>query len=74
LIDFFHTYIVKTMGEGENKTPNCLKCIHFKITWDPDFPRACEMFGFKGHNMPSVEVLHATGQPCPVFVLKEGLK
>ena len=62
------------MGIGENKNPNCLKCVHFKITWDPAFPRACEIFGFKGQNLPSMEVLSATGKPCPAFVLKEGLR
>jgi hypothetical protein len=58
----------------EHKNPNCLKCAHFKITWEPEFPRACEMFGFKGRIMPSAEVLRATGQPCPAFRLKEGLQ
>ncbi|MDR1929900.1 MAG: hypothetical protein LBQ44_04635 [Treponema sp.] len=56
------------------KAPNCLKCAHFRITWDPAFPRACEVFGFKGQNMPSAEVIRSTGKPCPAFVLKKGLK
>ncbi|MDR0402643.1 MAG: hypothetical protein LBH35_03535 [Treponema sp.] len=56
------------------KPPNCLKCAHFKITWDPDFPRACEIFGFKGQSLPSQEVQRATGLPCPAYRLKEGLK
>ena len=62
------------MGIGESKKPNCLKCVYFKITWDPAFPRACEMFGFKGQSLPSVEVFNALGKQCPLFVLKEGLK
>jgi hypothetical protein len=53
---------------------NCLKCAYFKITWDPAFPRACELFGFKGRAMPSAEVRRAAGQRCPAFRLKEGLK
>jgi hypothetical protein len=56
------------------RNPPCLKCVHFKITWDSSFPRACELFGFKGREMPSLEVQRATGQPCPAFVLKTGLK
>jgi hypothetical protein len=32
------------------------------------------MFGFKGQSLPSAEVFNATGQPCPAFSLKEGLK
>jgi len=59
---------------GENNPPNCLKCAHFKVTWDPERPRSCEMFSFKGQSLPSVEVYNATGQRCPAFVQKEGLK
>jgi hypothetical protein len=59
---------------GENKAPNCLKCAYFKVSWDPDFPRSCEMFGFKGRSLPSVEVFQATGRQCPAFLLKEGIK
>jgi hypothetical protein len=47
--------------------PNCLKCAYFKVTWEPEFPRACVMFGFKGKNMPYLEVLRSTGQRCPAF-------
>jgi hypothetical protein len=73
-MDFFYTCILFIMDAGESKRPNCLKCAYFKITWDPAFPRSCELFGFKGQTLPSAEVCGATGQPCPAFVLKEGLK
>jgi len=46
---------------------NCLKCKHLKITWDPKFPRACKVFGFKGKELPSVTVKKVTGKPCPSF-------
>ncbi|MDR2661500.1 MAG: hypothetical protein LBC31_00725 [Treponema sp.] len=59
---------------GERKKPNCLKCAYYRITWDPEFPRACEVFGFKGMAMPSAEVFRSTGRLCPAFRLKEGLK
>jgi hypothetical protein len=62
---------VNSRGE---KPLNCLKCAHFKITWEAEFPRACELFGFKSRAMPSALVLRSTGQPCPAFRLKEGLK
>ncbi|MDR1507115.1 MAG: hypothetical protein LBI67_08445 [Treponema sp.] len=62
------------MEDTRPKQPNCLKCVHFKITWDPAFPRACEVFGFKGQSLPSQEVLRATGQNCPAYKTKEGLK
>ena len=57
-----------------SRAPNCLKCLHFRITWEPDFPRSCLVFGIKGKNLPSVEVFAATGSHCPSFQLKPGLK
>jgi hypothetical protein len=54
--------------------PNCLKCAYFKVTWDPDFPRSCEIFGIKCRSMPSQEVFRAAGAACPSFRLKKGLK
>ena len=56
------------------KPPNCLKCTHFRITWDAAFPRSCEIFGIKCSNLPSYEVFRATGANCPSFKKKEGLK
>jgi hypothetical protein len=55
------------------RQPNCLRCAYFRVTWDPAFPRACDMFGFKGMGLPSGEVFRATGQSCPAFRLKDGL-
>jgi len=57
-----------------SRPPNCLKCVHFKVSWDPDFPRACELFSIKCAGMPSQEVFRATGSNCPSFRQKEGLK
>ncbi|MDR0599457.1 MAG: hypothetical protein LBG84_05170 [Treponema sp.] len=54
--------------------PNCLRCEHFKITWDPAFPRACLLFGFKGRSLPSAGVFQAAGRACPAFKPKPGLK
>ncbi|MDR1587961.1 MAG: hypothetical protein LBS57_10940 [Treponema sp.] len=54
--------------------PNCLKCVYFKVTWDPDFPRSCEIFGIKCRGMPSQEVFRAAGAACPSFRLKKGLR
>ncbi len=55
------------------RAPDCLKCVHFKVSWDPAFPRTCTVFGIKSRNLPSVEVYRATGRHCPAFVRKEGL-
>lgn len=63
-----------TPGSAADRAPDCLKCVHFHVTWDPRFPRSCEVFGIKSARMPSIEVFHATGNHCPAFERKEGLK
>jgi hypothetical protein len=62
------------MDNNARRPPNCLKCVHFKITWETAFPRACLLFGIKGQNLPSGEVFRATGRQCPSFELKPGLE
>ena len=57
-----------------SRAPNCLKCMFFKVTWDAQFPRACEIFSIKTVQLPSYEVYRATGRNCPSFKLKDGLK
>lgn len=52
------------------KYVNCLKCKHFFITWNTNFPRACSVFGFKGKNLPSQQVFNTTGKKCPSFEKK----
>jgi hypothetical protein len=55
------------VGLPPTKAPNCLMCRHFLVTWEPDYPRGCEVFGIKTRNMPSSEVFAATGTHCPAF-------
>ncbi|MDR3303838.1 MAG: hypothetical protein LBS86_05440 [Treponema sp.] len=55
----------------QTHAPNCLKCAHFKITWEPAFPRSCQVFGIKSRNLPALEVYGATGRHCPAFQLHE---
>ncbi|MCL2601424.1 MAG: hypothetical protein FWD91_01275, partial [Treponema sp.] len=52
--------------------PNCLICRHFKITWEPAFPRACLLFGVKCRTLPSAEVFLSTGKHCFSFEPKGG--
>ncbi|MFZ4615895.1 MAG: hypothetical protein ACOYM2_06840 [Rectinemataceae bacterium] len=59
--------------EARERAPDCLKCLHFRVTWDPSFPRSCEVFGIKSRRLPSLEVLGATGRQCPAFELKPGI-
>ncbi|MCL2556966.1 MAG: hypothetical protein FWE09_00645 [Treponema sp.] len=56
--------------EGKSKTPrapNCLKCAHYKVSWDPFLPHACEIFEIKSRLIPSIEVYNTTGGNCPSF-------
>lgn len=62
------------MQETPDRAPDCLKCAHFKVSWDPAFPRTCLTFGIKSRALPSAEVFRATGRHCPAFERKEGLK
>ena len=55
------------VGEEPKKAPNCLKCRHFHVTWDPAFPRGCRVFGIKSKRMPSLVVKENTGHHCPSF-------
>jgi hypothetical protein len=60
---------------GERRgPPDCLKCVHFRITWEPAFPRRCVIFGIKCRNLPSVEIFLSTGSHCPSFAVKESFK
>lgn len=46
---------------------DCMKCVHFYVTWDPSFPRGCKAYGFKTSAMPSASVLSSSGKPCLSF-------
>lgn len=61
-------------SEDDGHRINCLKCKHLKVTWDPKFPRACKIFGFKGKELPSATVFRITGKPCPSFEPVPGKK
>ncbi|MDR1429805.1 MAG: hypothetical protein LBI85_05900 [Spirochaetaceae bacterium] len=57
-------------NQDSRKAPDCLKCLHFYVTWDAAFPRGCAVFGVKSRNLPSVEVYKATGRHCPSFAAR----
>ncbi|MBN2628610.1 MAG: hypothetical protein JXA95_18245 [Spirochaetales bacterium] len=54
----------------DRKIFDCLKCSHYYVTWDRNFPHGCRLFDFKTGGSPSREVLKATGQSCPSFTPK----
>ena len=50
--------------------PNCFKCQHFAISWQPRTPYACKLLGFKSKALPAIEVLRIDGRVCQGFTLK----
>lgn len=58
----------------KGKSPDCLKCEYFYVTWDPAFPRGCRVFEIKSKQMPSYEVKKATGMHCPSYKESSKLK
>ena len=51
--------------------PNCNKCKHYFITFDPSTPRGCRAFQIKSKEMPSSVVKQAGGNECLGFSPKE---
>jgi len=58
-----------TMNPAD-KPVDCFECEHFYVTWEVAHPRGCRAFGFKTPNIPSYDVLEASGQPCLKFTQK----
>ena len=58
------------MEEQNVNSVNCFRCVHFYITWEPQFPKACKLFGFKSAKLPSVDVFESTGSVCLGFEKK----
>ncbi|MDR0664269.1 MAG: uracil-DNA glycosylase [Helicobacteraceae bacterium] len=50
---------------------DCRKCRYFRITWESAFPYACDLFGFKGAQMPSVTVFMSGARRCREFAPKK---
>jgi hypothetical protein len=54
-------------ADQKPRSPNCLKCAHFKVSWDPNFPYSCTIFGIKTRLMPALEVFRSAGNACLSF-------
>ncbi len=52
------------------KGPDCMRCRHLQITWQPDRPYGCKAFGFKSKRLPALEVRMASGEQCLRFEAK----
>jgi len=46
---------------------NCLRCMHFYVTWERRFPRGCRAYNIKSVQMPSVVIRASSGTPCLQF-------
>jgi len=60
----------ESSGQGSSP-PKCMRCIHYRVSWDPSLPHVCEAFEIKSRLMPSVEILKTVGSNCPAFRAKE---
>lgn len=58
------------MKERDNDEDELFSMSFFKVTWDPQTPRACVAYGFKTKQIPSVVVKQSSGMECLKFVPK----
>ncbi len=57
---------------NEKKTrPDCFRCRHFRITYEPAHPYACGLMGFKSKVIPYLETFRSSGIPCQGFTPKK---
>ena len=63
---------LRTDAQTPGRAPDCFRCRHFRITWEPAYPRSCRIFGFKTRSVPSAEVFLSTGKHCFSFEAREG--
>jgi len=54
-------------GGHRPSPPSCIKCAHYRVSWDPVRPHACNVFEIKTRLMPAVEVYNNAGGNCPAF-------
>jgi hypothetical protein len=57
-------------GNKCEKAINCMSCLHFYITYDPQFPYGCRAVGFKSRWMPSKVMYASSGMDCQFFAGK----
>jgi hypothetical protein len=54
--------------------PDCLHCVHYVVTWEPQQPRGCRAYGFKSQQLPSDVVFASSGERCQHFERKSAKK
>lgn len=55
----------------KTNTPNCFKCAHLSITFEPAKPYACKGMRFKSKKLPAAVVFENSGFHCQLFSPKE---
>ena len=59
------------MTGKDERGPDCFRCRHFQVTYQPAWPYACRAFGVRSKVLPSIEIRRASGAPCRGFEPKE---
>ena len=52
--------------------PNCIKCLHYYITYDASMPYGCRAMKFKSAKIPAQVVFASSGMHCQLFMMKKG--
>ena len=45
----------------------CVRCRHYRVTWQPSHPYGCVAHGFKSHRNPALVVFESSGIACQFF-------
>ena len=48
--------------------PDCPRCQHYYVTYEPGFPHGCHFFRMRSRGLPAAEVERSSGKPCQAFV------
>jgi hypothetical protein len=60
----------KVNGQRQKSSQTCKDCVHFHITYDPNFPYGCKQMSFKSLRYPYCVVQEATGEACRMRSVK----
>jgi hypothetical protein len=58
--------------DRRERDPDCLRCAHYRVTWDPFAPRGCEALGFKSRELPAAVVRRNSGLRCQAYRRRTG--
>jgi len=51
--------------------PDCRRCRHYFVTYDPTLPHGCRTFRIKSRAWPTRVVFESSGEPCRGFQPKD---